>query len=126
MANPYLTNALQAGVDMTNASFQKNAGYAKDALDSALTGIRGNSVLAGQYGSSRQGVAEGSALKSYTDQLNNSSLQLGLANSANTTGAQAQAFNQGQDRSLAATQGLSAQQYGVAGQNAGYTQQARL
>lgn len=125
-ANPYLTKALQAGVDMTNTSFQKNAGYAKDALDSSLSGIRGNSVLAGQYGSSRQGVAEGNALKSYSDQLTNANLQLAQTNSANTTGAQAQAFNQGQDRALAATQGLGAQQYGVAGQNAGYDQQARL
>lgn len=125
-ANPYLNRALQSGVDMTNTSFQKNAGYAKDSLDNSLAGIRGNSVLAGQYGSSRQGVAEGNALKSYTDQLNNANLQLAQTNSANTTGAQAQAFNQGQDRSLAALQGLSAQQYGVAGQNASNMQQTNL
>lgn len=126
-ANPYLTSALQSGVDQTNAAFQKNQTDLTNNLQrNVLGGIRSNSVLSGQYGGSRQGIAEGNAISDYTNQLNNANLQLGLANSANTTGAQAQAFNQGQDRSLAALQGLSAQQYGVAGQNAGYAQQAGL
>lgn len=118
-ANPYLTSALQSGVDQTNASYQQNQTNLTNNLQrNILPGIGSNSVLTGQYGGSRQGIAEGNAISDYTNQLTNSNLQLGLANSANTTGAQAQAFNQGQDRSLAAMQGLGAQQYGVAGQDA--------
>jgi hypothetical protein len=118
-ANPYLTNSLQNAVDMTNASFQKNqTDLTNNLTRNILPSLRSNSVLAGQYGGSRQGIAEGNALSDFTNQLTNANLQLGLANSANTTGQQANAFNQGQDRALAATQGLGAQQYGVAGQNA--------
>lgn len=124
--NPYLNSALQAGVDATNAGFNKNVSTTTDALNSALGGIRGNSVLAGQYGSSRQGVAEGNALKGYTQQLTDANSLLAAQNSANTTAQQAASYNAGQDRALSATQGLGAQQYGVAGQNAANSQQAQL
>jgi hypothetical protein len=117
--NPYLTKSLQSAVDMTNAGFQKNqTDLTNNLMRNVLPSLRSNSVLAGQYGGSRQGIAEGNALSDFTNQLTNANLQLGLANSANTTGQQANAFNQGQDRALAAMQGLGAQQYGVAGQNA--------
>lgn len=118
-ANPYLTKSLQSAVDMTNAGFQKNqTDMTNNLMRNVLPSLRSNSVLAGQYGGSRQGVAEGNALSDYTNQLTNANLQLGLANSANTTGQQANAFNQGQDRALSAMQGLGAQQYATAFQNA--------
>lgn len=118
-ANPYLNQHLQSAVDLTNAGFQKNqTDLTNNLMRNVMPSIRSNSVLAGQYGGSRQGIAEGNALSDYTNQLTNANLQLGLANSANTTGAQANSFNQGQDRALAAMQGLGAQQYGVASQNA--------
>lgn len=126
-ANPYLTSALQSGVDQTNTAYNKNQTDLTNNLQrNVLPGIRSNSVLAGQYGGTRQGIAEGNAIGDYTNQLNSNNLALAQANSANTLGAQAQAFNQGQDRSLAATQGLGAQQYGVSGQNAANQQQASL
>lgn len=122
-ANPYLNKALTAGIDATNAGYQRNLSGLTDTLQKQiLPGIRSNSVLAGQYGGSRQGIAEGNALSDFTKQATDANLQLGLQNSANTTGAQAQAFGQGQDRSLAALQGLSGQQYGVASQNAALQQ----
>lgn len=126
-ANPYLTNSLQSGVDMTNASYQKNqADLTNNLTRNILPSLRSNSVLAGQYGGSRQGIAEGNALSDFTNQLSNANLQLGLANSANTTGQQANAFNQGQDRSLSAMQGLGAQQYATAFQNANTKNQAEF
>ncbi|MES2148585.1 MAG: hypothetical protein V4508_02220 [Pseudomonadota bacterium] len=126
-ANPYLTKSLQSGVDQTNASYNQNLTNLTDTLQrQVLPGIRSNALLSGGYGGSRQGIAEGNAIGDYTKAATNANLQLGLANSANTTGAQATAFNQGQDRGLAATQGLSSQQYGVAGQNASMQQQAGL
>lgn len=118
-ANPYLNQHLQSAVDLTNAGFQKNqTDLTNNLMRNVLPSIRSNSVLTGQYGGSRQGIAEGNALSDFTNQLTNANTQLGLANSANTTGAQANAFNQGQDRALSAMQGLGAQQYGVAQQNA--------
>lgn len=126
-ANPYLTNSLQSAVNMTNASFQKNqTDLTNNLTRNILPSLRSNSVLAGQYGGSRQGIAEGNALSDFTNQLTNSNLQLGLANSANTTGQQANAFNQGQDRALSAMQGLGAQQYATAFQNANTKNQAEF
>lgn len=126
-ANPYLTKSLQAGVDATNAGFQKNANAITDNLQKTiLPGIRSDSVLSGQYGGSRQGIAEGNALGDYTRQLTDANSLLAAQNSANTTGAQAASYNAGKDRALAATQGLSGQQYGVAQQNAALAQQTTL
>lgn len=124
-ANPYLTSALQSGVDQTNAAYQQNqTSLTNNLTRNVLPGIGRSAMMAGGYGGSRQGIAEGNALSDYTGQLSNANLQLGLANSANTTGAQATAFNQGQDRSLNAMNNLSGQQYGVATNNAQFQQQA--
>jgi hypothetical protein len=114
-----LDKSLQSAVAATNAGFNTNQDNVTNSLmRTVLPSIRSNSVLSGQYGGSRQGVAEGNALSDYTNQLTNANSQLAATNSANTTAQQAQAYQQGQDRALAATQGLGAQQYGVAGQNA--------
>lgn len=126
-SNPYLTQALQSGVDLTNTAYKKNQTDLTNNLQrNILPGISSNAILSGGFGGSRQGIAQGNALSDYTNQLNSNNLALAQSNSANTTGAQAQAFNQAQDRALSAAQGLSAQQYGAAGQNAGFQQQANL
>lgn len=126
-ANPYLTSALQSGVDQTNASYQANQTSATNNLmRNILPSLRSSAVASGGYGGSRQGIAEGNAIGDYGTSLNNANLQLGLANSANTTGAQATAFNQGQDRSLSAMNTLSGQQYGTALSQAQLQQQANL
>jgi hypothetical protein len=122
-----LNKSLQSAVDLTNASFQKNqTDLTNNLTRNVLPQIRGGAIAAGQYGSSRQGIAEGNALSDYTNQLTNANTTLGLANSANTTAQQAQAYQQGQDRALAATQGLGAQQYGAASQNANTANQAEF
>lgn len=124
-ANPYLTKALQSAVDQTNASYSQNLGDLTNTLTrSVLPQISSNAVLAGQYGGSRQGIAEGLALSDFSKQMANTNLQLGLANSANTTGQQAGAFNAGQDRALNAVNTLSGQQFGTATANAQLAQQA--
>lgn len=114
-----LDKSLQSAVGLTNQSFQKNqTDLTNNLMRNVLPSMRSNSVLAGQYGGSRQGIAEGNALSDFTRQLTDANTTLGMANSANTTAQQANAYQQGQDRALAATQGLGAQQYGVAQQNA--------
>lgn len=126
-ANPYLTRALQSAVDQTNAAYAQNQTDLTNSLTrTVLPQIGANAVLAGQYGGSRQGIAEGNALSDYTKQLTNANLQLGLANSANTTGQQAAAYSSGQDRSLSALNSLSGQQYGAAATAAQLAQQNSL
>ena len=120
-----LNKSLGAAVDATNAGYDTNLTNLTNTLQrSVLPGIRSNALAAGQYGSSRQGIAEGNAISDYTNQLNNANTQLAATNSANTTAQAASAYQQGQDRALAATQGLGAQQYGVASQNANTANQA--
>lgn len=124
-ANPYLTKALQSGVDQTNASFAKNQTDATNNLmRNVLPGIRSGAQAVGGYGGTRQGIAEGNAIGDFSNQMNTANTQLGLANSANTTGAQAQAFNQGQDRSLNALNTLGGQQYQTSLTQGQFDQQA--
>jgi hypothetical protein len=117
--NAALRDSLKFGTDLTSAQFQKNqTDLTNNLMRNVMPSIRSNSVLAGQYGGSRQGVAEGNALSDYTNQLTNANTQIGLANSANTTGQLANDYQQGQDRALAAAQSLGSQQYSTAAQNA--------
>lgn len=118
-ANPYLTNAIQGGINQSTNQFRQMQGEATDNLmRNVMPSIRSNSVLSGQYGGSRQGVAEGNAISDFTKQQNQAATQFGQNNTNAAVGSQAQAYNQGQDRALSATQGLGAQQYGVASQDA--------
>lgn len=125
--NPYLKQSLQAGVDQSTQAFNTQLGNLTDTLQrNILPGIRGNAIASGQYGSSRQGIAEGLAMSDLSKQATNAAQAFGLGNTAATTGAYANAFNQGQDRSLGALQNLSGQQYNTAIQNAQFQQQANL
>lgn len=125
--NAALMQSLQAGNALTSAQQQQNqADMTQNLQRNVLPGIRSGAIASGQYGGSRQGIAEGNALSDFTKQLNNSNTQIGLANSANTSAQLANAYESGQNRSLAAAQGLSGQQYGAASQNASMAQQAQL
>src|SRR5438105_1502239 len=62
-ANPYLTGALKSAVDLTNTSYQNNQDSLTNNLQrNILPGLRSSAVLTGQYGGSRQGIAEGNAI----------------------------------------------------------------
>lgn len=118
-ANPYLTGALQGGVNQSQQAFTRMQDDAtKNLQRNLLPSIRSNSILAGQYGGSREGIAEGNALGDFVTQQQRSIADFGQHNTDAILGAQATSFDHGQDRSLAATQGLGAQQYGVAAQDA--------
>lgn len=117
--NPYLTGAIQKGINQsTNAFGQMQQSATDNLMKTVLPSIRSNSVLAGQYGGSRQGVAEGNAIGDYAKAAQQAASQFGQNNTDAAVAAQAGAFENGQNRALAAMQNLSAQQYGVAGQNA--------
>lgn len=125
--NSALRDSLQYGTDLTSAQFAKNqTDVTNNLMRNVLPSIGGGAIAAGQYGSTRQGIAEGNALSDYTNQMTSANTQLGLANSANTTGQLAADYQQGQNRALTAAQGLSAQQYGVAQQDSANEMQAQL
>lgn len=117
--NPYLTGAIQKGINQsTNAFGQMQQTATDNLMKTVLPSIRSNSVLAGQYGGSRQGVAEGNAIGDYAKAAQQAASQFGQNNTDAAVAAQAGAFDNGQNRALSAMQGLGAQQYGVASQNA--------
>lgn len=117
--NPYLKQAIQGGIGQSEQAFGRMQEDSTRNLQDVLGGLRSNSVLAGQYGGSRQGIAEGRALGDFGREQQRAIQNFGDNNTTAAVGAQAGAFDRGQDRSLSATQGLGAQQYGVASQNAG-------
>lgn len=125
-ANPYLTGAVQKGINQSANAFNGMVTDAKAATQDVLGSIRGSSILAGQYGGSRQGIAEGKAIDSMNTNLSRAASQFGQNNTDAAVSAQAGAYNTDRDRQLAATQGLGAQQYGVAQQNAANAQQAEM
>lgn len=124
--NPYLTGAIQQGINQSNNAFGNMLTDQTKATQSLMNGIRGDAVSAGQYGGSRQGIAEGQAMDSFNTNMSRAAAQYGQNNTDAALAAQSQAFNQGQDRSLNAMNGLSGQQYGTAQQNASMGQQTNL
>lgn len=125
-ANPYLQGAIQKGINQSSNTFGNFLSDAKSATQEVLGGIRGASVINGQYGGSRQGLAEGKAIESMNTQLGRAASQFGQNNTDAAVAAQAGAYDSDSNRALAATQGLGAQQYGVASQNAQTKNQAEF
>jgi hypothetical protein len=126
-ANPYLTGAIQKGINQSNNAFtnmQTNA--TTNLMRNIMPSIRSDSVLAGQYGGSRQGIAEGNAIGDFARAQQQAIGQFGQNNTDAAVAAQAGAFDNGQNRALAAMQGLGAQQYATAMQNANTKNQAEF
>jgi hypothetical protein len=123
--NPYLTGAIQKGIDQSSNAFGNMLTDAtRNLTENILPNIRGGAIINGSMGGSRQGIAEGKALNDYSTQIGRAISQFGQNNTDAAVGAQAGAFSQGQDRALSAMSGLSGNQYGTAYQNAGFQQQA--
>ena len=125
--NPYLTRAIQGGLDQSTNTFNQQQRLATQNLqENILPGIKSNSIVSGGYGGSRQGIAEGRAIGDFSQAQQDAINQYGQNNTNAAVGAQANAFESGQNRSLQALLNLSGQQYGVAGQNAAFQQQESL
>jgi hypothetical protein len=124
--NPYLTGAIQKGLNQSAAAFQNSADDARSALAEGLQGVRGGAIASGQYGGSRQAIAESKVADSITKQLSRALSQVGQNQTDAAIAAQAGAFDAGQNRSLNALSGLSGNQYGIAGQQASLQQQANM
>lgn len=117
--NTRLTSAIQGGIDQSRNMFgQMQSQATENLMENIMPSIRSNSVLAGQYGGSRQGIAEGNAIGDFAKAQQQAINQFGQNNTNAAVGAQANAYETDSNRALAATQGLGAQQYGVAQQDA--------
>ncbi len=125
-ANPYLTGAIQKGINQSSNAFGNMLTDAKSATQDLLGNIRGGAIAAGQFGGSRQGIAEGKALDSFNTNMSRAVSQFGQNNTDAAVAAQAGAYNSDRDRQLAATQGLSGQQYATAFKNADIKNTAEL
>jgi hypothetical protein len=67
--NPYLAQAMQAAIRPITESYTDAGGV--------MSGIRTNAANAGQYGGSRQGVAEGIAADRYMEQVGDTMAKMG-------------------------------------------------
>jgi hypothetical protein len=118
-ANPYLDQSINGAIAQNRLGFQQlQDDSTKNLMQNVLPSIRSNSVLAGQYGGSRQGIAESNAIGTQQTELARAASQFGQNATNAAVGAKANAYETDSNRALSATQGLGAQQYGVASQNA--------
>jgi hypothetical protein len=126
-ANPYLDQSIQGAINQNRLGFQQlQDDSTKNLMQNVLPSIRSNSVLAGQYGGSRQGIAEGNAIGTQQTELARAASQFGQNATNAAVGAKANAYETDSNRALSATQGLGAQQYGVAQQDAAARQAADI
>lgn len=118
-ANPYLDQQISGAIGMNRLGFQQMQDDSNEnLLESVLPSIRGGAIAAGQYGGSRQGIAEGNAIGQQQKELARASAMFGQNATNAAVGAKANAYESDSNRALSATQGLGAQQYGVAQQDA--------
>lgn len=126
-ANPFLDKSIDGAIAQNRLGFQQmQADSTKNLMQSILPSIRSNSVLSGQYGGSRQGVAEGSAIGTHQTEMARAASQFGQNATNAAVNAKAGAYETDSNRALAATQGLGAQQYGVAQQDTNTKNQAEF
>jgi hypothetical protein len=125
--NPYLTGAIQKGINQsTNAFGNMQQDLTKNLTQNILPGIRSGARVSGSYGGDREGLAQGSAIGQFGTDMTRAMSQFGQNNTDAAVSAQAGAYNDDRNRALSAMSGLGAQQYGVASQNAQMQQQTNL
>lgn len=126
-ANPYLTGAIQGGINQSSNAFGDMLNSAtRNLTENVLPTIRSGARASGSYGGNREGLAQGKALDTFNTQIGQAATQFGQHNTDAAVGAQAGAYDTDRNRALSAMSGLGAQQYGVASQDASMQQQANL
>lgn len=125
--NPYLAEAIQKGLNQSSAQFQDlQSDTMRQFKEDILPSLRGDAIAHGQYGGSRQGLAEGKAADALTRNMSRALSQVAQNQTDAAVQAQAQAYGQDRQNQLNAMSGLSGQQYGVAGSNAAAQNQVGL
>lgn len=126
-ANPYLTGAIQKGINQSNTAFGNMMSDAtRNLTQSILPSIRSGARVSGSYGGDREGIAQGQALDTFNTQMGRAMSQFGQNNTDAAVSAQAGAYDADRNRALSAMSGLGAQQYGVAQQQAQLDMQRAL
>jgi hypothetical protein len=126
-ANPFLTGAIQKGINQSKNAFQDlQTDATRNLTENVLGNIRGGAIASGGYGGSRQGIAELGALRDFNTQMSRAAERFGQGNTDAAVAAQAGQYGQDQANKLSAMMGLSGQQYGLASQQAQMAQQAAL
>lgn len=125
--NPYLTGALQGGIDQSRRAFnQMQEDAIRGITENVLPSIRSGAQVSGQYGGNRQALAESGAISELSRAMAKAAENYGNQNTAAVLGAKANAFEAGQGRALSAMSGLGGQQYSTGAQNAQIAQQTAL
>lgn len=125
--NQFLDQSINGAIAQNRLGFnQLQDDATKNLMERVMPSIRSNSVLSGQYGGSRQGIAEGNAIGTLGTEMARAASQFGQNATNAAVNAKAGAYETDSNRALAATQGLGAQQYGVASQNAQTKNQAEF
>jgi hypothetical protein len=117
-ANPYLTGAIQKGINQSTNAFGNYMTDATKATTDLLGNIRGGAVMNNTLGGNRQGIAEGRALSDLSSNLTRAATQFGQNNTDAAVSAQAGAYDADRNRALSAMTGLGGQQYQTAITNA--------
>lgn len=126
-SNPYLTGAIQKGINQSSNAFGNMLTDAtRNLTQSILPNIRSGAIVNGAMGGSRQGIAEGNAINDFSTQIGRAMSQFGQNNTDAAVAAQSGAYDTDRNRALSAMLGLGAQQYGVATTNAQLQQQQNL
>lgn len=123
--NPYLTGAIQKGLNQAKNTYGNLVEDQTQAVQDALSSIRGGAISSGQYGGSRQGLAESRAIGEMSKNLSRAGSQIGQNAQDAAVSAQAGAYDADRNRMLSAIGNLGGQQYQVAGQDAAAENQAR-
>ncbi|MFZ6681023.1 hypothetical protein [Undibacterium sp. Tian12W] len=125
--NTYLAGAIQKGLNQSSAQFQNLQSDAMQQFkEDILPSLRGDAIANGQYGGSRQGIAEGKAADSLARNMSRALSQVGQNMTDAAVAAQSGQYTQDRQNQLNAAMGLSGQQYNVAGLDAGAKNQVNL
>lgn len=126
-ANPFLTGAIQKGINQSKNAFDSmQTDSSRNLLEMILPNVRGGAIASGQYGSTRQGIAEGRALGDFGREQQRAISQFGQNNTDAAVAAQAGAYDADSNRALSAMQGLSSNQNAAAIASASNAQAAAL
>lgn len=124
-ANPFLTGSIQKGLNQAQNAYGNLVEDQSQAVQDALASIRGGAIASGQYGGSRQGLAESRAIAEMSKNLARAGSQIGQNAQDAAVAAQAGAYDADRNRMLSALGNLSGQQYQVASQDTAAENAAR-
>lgn len=123
--NPYLTGAIQKGINQGTQSFQDmQTDLTRNLTENILPSIQSNAIANGQFGGSRQGIAQGKALNDFTTNMTRAAQRTGSNAVDSAIAAQAGQYNTDRSNQLGLLGNLSGQQFGANQLNAQLQQQA--